>query len=613
MSYTNVSSGVEDLLLIVCGNEWPTGDTGQLRSDADVWRSVGQGLADAQQAANTYAQLAEEGLNSSAGESFSSYWNTLTSGSQPFIPLLAQVCGELADSLDEAANQIETVRIGIVASVIALAIELAWDAAMAFFTAGASMELAAEQIAATRLTIINYIRRAAIELAEHEIKQTALQFIIDLIAQGIGKIQHPGGSINMQEAGYAAVNGAVGGAVGFGAGMLFKGLGMGLSELDKLAGEPGAQALDHLAGMFKEDPAAELNTIGKIGAFSGKLVGDVALNVATGPAEAAAQDAALNNGQVSQSDPQAGAMNGIGNGAFRRIRKVNPGDEPLDLALKKTGELLGNGFQNIKNAIRPYSAPSEISGHPAPESIHATNPDNASTHSDVPSHAPAPTSPVSSDQSLTPQNASPVSQSLNRLPPPHIATPPPTPQAAASQNISTLRPTASTPPPSQARSIHRAAEYTTAPPSPVLSHAQGLPDFAGQPPALTEPLAIGNPAPAASTPASNVLNTMPDSAPPAVQSLVVSPGQGGTQPVYGTELPPAQSLGLTGFESGTPGGMPPTISGLVTNTDGGSPEAMPSTAVPPAPLPSAGQDQKGDPPIGERGRDHNPPKGLPGL
>jgi hypothetical protein len=398
VSYEQVPPEIEDLLLIVCGNEWPDGDTGQLRSDAVAWRSAAKTLASAEQSANHAAMLAESGFNGQAGTAFTDYWNSLTSGNESFMPLLEQVCGELADSLDQVADQIETVRIDIVTSVIILAAELAWDEAMSFFTAGASEAAAAAEIAATRVTILRLVRKAILQLAEHEIKQTMLQFVIDLIAQGIEKVEHPGMHFNIAEAGDAAINGAVGGAVGFGSGMLFKGLGHGISKIDDLNGGVGRQALARLgeprAAPGGDDAVGEpaggrLNRTRTVAGYSGRLLGDIALNVAVGPAEAAAQDAALDGGQVSTSDPQAGAMNGIGNGVFGRLSKVNPGDGPLDTALKRSGGLLSGGLEHLKGMLGhgPGQAPpgepsdSDTGSVHSQESVYVTAP---------PTRAPSP-------------------------------------------------------------------------------------------------------------------------------------------------------------------------------------------------------------------------------
>jgi hypothetical protein len=673
MSYEHVPAAVEYLLLIVCGNEWPTGDTGQLRSDAEAWRSVSQGLSTVQQSADSSANLAESGFSGPAGTAFTDYWNSLTTSNQPFIPLLMQVCDELADSLDEAADQIETVRIDITASVIILAAELAWDEAMAFFTAGASMEAAAEEIAITRATILRYVRRAAMQLAEHEIKQSMLQFVIDLIAQGIEKIEHPGRPINWEEAGFAAVNGAVGGAVGFGAGLLFKGIGKGLSEIDHLSGGLGSEALDKLTGMAglksKEPPVLTLggdltagphaeglgggltagphtnelggdltagprtegqdddigpaphaegldenatpaphaetlgatpggtttgglNRGGKIVAYAGKLVGDVALNVAVGPAEAAAQDAALNGGQVSQSDPEAGALNGIGNGVFGRLGKVYSGDGPLDTALKKGGELLDDQFQNIKNMFMP--ATTEPPASDSSESSESAN--SQGTESGLTSHEPSPAASIHSGasgqyhvpsvndhgldiESIHSTPSSYTTAPTTRAPSPapsvhstwleHPVTEPSSPVVSHAPDLpprtrapsvnghdvdiesihSTLSSYTTAPTtraPSPAPSVHSVrSEYMTPPSSPVISHAQGLPSAtleSGLPLVLAGSLASGLPSPG-----------MPASLTPVVTSDV--PETPALAPVSGVESESARpqlgarAQGLPGFET----------------------------------------------------------------
>jgi hypothetical protein len=725
MSYEDVPPEIEYLLLIVCGNEWPDGDIGQLRSDADAWRSVSESLSGVQQEASSYARLAEEGWSGAAGEAFSTYWNSLTGGSQSFIPLLAQVCGELADSLDEAADQIETVRIDIVASVMILAAELAWDAAMAFCTAGATEELAVEQILETRVAVLNYIRQAAMELAYHEVKQAAIQFVVDLIAQGIEKIQHSDIPINWEEAGYAAVNGAVGGAVGFGAGLLLKGLGKGIFELDKLAGEPGAQALDHLSGMpiFKAQPKSALTgggtahpgsegniggdasadagaaprprpggepsagtasgasgprpagnagsdaaghaggsaggevsvtadgdprtapntesgadpaprepyTWGKVAAYPAKLLGDMALNVAVGPAEAAAQDAALNNGQVSQSDPIAGALNGIGNGGFGRIRKVNPGDEPLDMAVKGSQELLGKWPLGIKNALWPGAVqPSGTSDHSGPPSEsstqappHAPSP-TPSTHSGGSDnegvgtwYSSGPSSPASSIHSASTQDTGPATLTTAAAPTRTTTAPAPAGiQPAVTQPLAPTSESADTSPlaPSSTGTIHwPGSGYVTVPLSPVLSHAKGLAGLDGESGALVPgTFAADHPVQPAPVPTSDVPAATPDTPLSAVQPPVVSPDQGDTPLLSVVQSPP----GLPGLQLAS--GLPPSLSaastpGSITDGDVDLMETSRARSSQPGSHPSIGRGRGGRPEGMERDGDDDSSEGLPGL
>jgi hypothetical protein len=309
------------------------------------------------------------------------------------------------------------------------------------------------------------------------------------------------------------------------------------------------------------DPApGEPYTLGKVAAYPAKLFGDMALNVAVGPAEAAAQDAALNNGQVSRSDPIAGALNGVGNGGFGRIRKVNSGDEPLDMAVKQSQEFLGTWPQGVKNALWPG----------------AGQPSGTSDHSGPPSQSSAPA-------------------------PPHAPSPTPSTHSGGSdsEGVGTWY---SSGPSSPASSIHSA------------STQEGLPGLDGESgPPVQGPFAADHPVPPAPAPTSDVLTATPDTLPSAVQPPVVSPDQGDTPLLPGVQSPP----GLPGVQMAS--GLPPSLSvtstpGSITDGDVDPLETTPGAVIPAgkSTLP-IGPGQGGRPAARERDGDDDSSEGLPGL
>jgi hypothetical protein len=570
VSFEHIPPSIETLLLVVVGNNWPDGDTGQLRSDATAWRQASQTLSSIGDSANMAANMAEQGMTGPAGEAFTNYWKNFTGGDQGFFQVLAQVCDELADSLDEAADQIETVRIDIIISVSILAAELAWDAAMAFWTGGASMAAAAEEIAATRLTVLRYLSRAAVELVEHEVKQTLQQFLIDLIAQAIEKREHPGKQINWQEAGDAAINGAVGGAVGDGAGLLFKGVGKGLSKLDQnLFGGKVTSGLDNLA----DKPwYVRLPT---------QMVGDIAVNEPTNTAEAAAQDAALDDGQVSHGDPIAGAQNAIGNGAFGRGRNFLKGvkgtDEPIDLAIVKlkglTKDLFGSG-----QPTQAAHATAPATQQP-PQPGHTTN--NSTTGNPTVDQQP-PHHDTTPDQ-LPRQSTIPDADAIDEHTAVHDAADTTQPRATTDRTDSTPPPTdhapAPTPPPRNP--LRNTPAHTTAPTQQPHAPAPTPPPrnpLRNTPAHTTAPSA--EPTDHAGTPHTNTTNG-PLSPPPAPQPRApTSDGTTGSNTGPQGEQGPSQTNVLPGFESSL---KPPnpvtaadeTLVAPVQNagTDNGSPDS----------------------------------------
>jgi hypothetical protein len=220
-------------------------------------------------------------------------------------------------------------------------------------------------VTSTRLTILSIVRRAATQLAIHEVKQTLLQTIIDLTAQIYEKIHGDRQSINMTEVGGAAINGAIGGTVGFGSGLLGKLVSRNGAKLpgELLSGSSFGAIFDDLSG-------SGLNGAGKLMVKSVTLVGDAGWNSATGAAEAAAQDAALNGGHVTQDDSQAGALNGIGISLFGHAHDaLNPaGHGIIDSGIHKISSLTRapkEGTRDQPPGLPGFDGNFELPGIPA--------------------------------------------------------------------------------------------------------------------------------------------------------------------------------------------------------------------------------------------------------
>ncbi|MER5604399.1 hypothetical protein [Streptomyces sp. NPDC002265] len=123
-------------------------------------------------------------------------------------------------ALEKAALEIETLRIEIIGMLVTLAIEIAVDLAMAPFTFGASEAAIPVQMAATRVVTVTLIRKTLIRPATHKADSELQQVSWALLAQLVEMGKHERGSIDSSELARSAISGAVGGAVGFGAGSL---------------------------------------------------------------------------------------------------------------------------------------------------------------------------------------------------------------------------------------------------------------------------------------------------------------------------------------------------------------------------------------------------------
>ncbi|WP_101951187.1 hypothetical protein [Mycobacterium sp. 3519A] len=305
----HVPPELQNLLMILVGNKWPTGDETALRAEADAWRAAAAAVGARVEQVLTVKRLVDQGLEGGTRQAFDGYVTGLV-GTGPddqsaILPMLASCCDSAADSLDELANQIETLRVTIIGCLAVLATQLAIDAALWLF---GGEELAAVEVAATRAVLLLALRRAIITAVTRVAESVLAQVGFTLLAQLIELAQGHRRSLDGSQLRTAAINGAVGGAVGVGAGFIG---GMLRSGAGKVVGS-GAR----LPGSGRLPPA--------VGKAAANLAWDAGYGAVAGMAEGAAQDAAFG----LSGDWVSGAANGGFNGAWGRGHKaLNPGNK----------------------------------------------------------------------------------------------------------------------------------------------------------------------------------------------------------------------------------------------------------------------------------------------
>ncbi|MEU3710908.1 hypothetical protein [Streptomyces catenulae] len=294
----HVPPELQNLLLVVVGNKWPTGDETALRAEAADWRQVAEVLRVCAQDVTAARRAVDAGLAGAARAGIDAFLATLVgrpgAEDDAVLPKAVRCCEGAAEALDALANEIETLRIEILGALIVLAIQLMVDAA-AYLFGGA--EAAAVEIAAARVLCLAFLRRAAVRVLTRVAESVLAQEGFALLAQVVEVAQGHRGTLDGRQLTAAAVNGAIGGAVGFGAGLAGGALGHGLGK-----GLAAAGAGSAVRG------AADVAWQGGFGAVAGM-------------AEGAAQDAASG----LSGDWVSGAANGAFNGAWgARHTAMNP-------------------------------------------------------------------------------------------------------------------------------------------------------------------------------------------------------------------------------------------------------------------------------------------------
>ncbi len=297
----HVPPQLQNLLMVVVGNKWPTGDETALRREAAAWREAAHAIrACAQDVAEVHRRVGA-GLEGSTREAIDTFLIKLAGkagdSGGAVLPLIARSCEEAADALDALANEIQTLRIVIIGAVAVLFVQLTVD--LTVFALFGGPALAAARITATRVLCLAFLRRAIIHALTRIGESVLAQVGFTLLAQVIQLAQHHRRSLDGAQLRVAAVNGAVGGAVGFGAGLAGGALARGVSRGARPAGW------------------------GARGQGAAQLVGQGGFGSLAGMAEGAAQDAVFG----LSGDWVAGAANGSFNGVWgARHTAMNPGN-----------------------------------------------------------------------------------------------------------------------------------------------------------------------------------------------------------------------------------------------------------------------------------------------
>jgi hypothetical protein len=306
----DVPPGLQNLLMILVGNKWPTGDETALRAEADAWRDAAGAVRARVEQVITVKHLVDQALEGGTRQAFDDNVTGLV-GTGPddesaILPMLASSCDSAADALEELANEIETLRVTIIGCLAVLAAQLVIDTALWLF---GGEEAAAVETAVTRVIVQLALRRAITTVVTRVAESILAQVGFTLLAQLIERAQGHRRSLDVSQLRTAAINGAVGGAVGVGAGSVGGLLRSGAGKLI----DSGADRLPGAGGI----PLA-------VGKAAANLVWDTGFGAVAGMAEGAAQDAAFG----LSGDWVSGAANGSFNGAWARGHTtVNPANK----------------------------------------------------------------------------------------------------------------------------------------------------------------------------------------------------------------------------------------------------------------------------------------------
>ena len=252
--------------------DFPEADEDALRRLAEAYREAAHGIEGVTANGNRGADEALAALEGEIADKFGQMWQQLGRGGEAALPKIQHLCEQLGQQCDETALDVEYTKMTVIASLIALVIQLAVMAAMAFFTAGASTAGGAGAMAITRTAVVQAIRQLVEKIMSRQIvgllaKNIAIELgtslAIDASVQGIQIASGDRKGYDGGKLGQAAVQGVVGGVVGAG----FEGGGQAIAKrlgatagkaTGDAAGEAACETVDEVDGGDLADVAQEL-------------------------------------------------------------------------------------------------------------------------------------------------------------------------------------------------------------------------------------------------------------------------------------------------------------------------------------------------------------------
>ncbi|MFR9730238.1 hypothetical protein ACL03H_13495 [Saccharopolyspora sp. MS10] len=321
---------VKWLLPIVVGQSWPEGDEDALRRLADAWRAAAEGVEDVTEDANGGAGQALSGMEGRTHDAFDELWKDIASGGEAALPKLREACQQLGDGCDGAALEVEHTKLTIIASLIALAIQIAAMIASAAFSFGASTAGIPIAQGITRTVVMQIFKQLVLSIAKNVAIEVATSVAIEAAVQGVQIASGERTGLDGGKFKDAAISGAIGGAVGG----VFEGVGNVAAR--KAAGALGDAAGDAAggaagaAGRAAGDAAGE--AAGSAAGAAGRAAGEAA--------SAAGESAAKSIGAEAVKEGISGAAQGaIGSAAEQLITQGE-----IDWSEVGTGALSGGAM-----------------------------------------------------------------------------------------------------------------------------------------------------------------------------------------------------------------------------------------------------------------------------
>ncbi|TDE13607.1 hypothetical protein, partial [Actinomadura sp. 6K520] len=205
----------------IIGADWPEGDETAMRRCAEAWRTAGTEVDELIQELVQTASDVRSALDSGAAEAFGQKWEQWVTTDPQILTKLVESCGQLAETLDGGALDIEYAKYMFIALLIITAIEIAYLIAAAFATFGASTAAIPAVQAAAQVSARTIAKELLERLSQRFLGAVLRGAIVgaveggglDLLVQGVQIAQGNRDGVDWQKTGAATLDGAIGGAI----------------------------------------------------------------------------------------------------------------------------------------------------------------------------------------------------------------------------------------------------------------------------------------------------------------------------------------------------------------------------------------------------------------
>jgi len=200
------------LVKITAGQGWPKGDEDKMRALGREWKAFAGQLNGV---TAEFEPVFKQVMDNISGQPAEQFGKFVTQMHQQ-LPSLSEAGNQLAALSSKTAQQLEYSKYMIIAQSALLAAEIAWCVANAPLTAGGTMGLIPGLIAASRLTVMQILRRLAMAVLFGVVSQFGLDVAVQTIMAIKAKLKGDDFSWNWQNTLGMVEMGAIGGAIGGG-------------------------------------------------------------------------------------------------------------------------------------------------------------------------------------------------------------------------------------------------------------------------------------------------------------------------------------------------------------------------------------------------------------